>query len=180
MVGQIDDVLQRHRDQSLDTLGGDHPPVDLAPLVRRVVAEHQQTRECCTISLQMDEGALIGTWDASNIERVLSNLLSNAVKYSRETCRIDVRLHREVGTGGPEIVLNVRDRGIGMPAADLPHIFEHYYRASNAGDIAGVGIGLSGVNAIVRQYGGTASAQSDEHGTIMTIRLPLNVQSSSS
>lgn len=172
-VVQIDDVLERHRNPSPDARAGRELPIDLAPLVRRVVSEHEQTRDDCTISLQIDEGALIGAWDASDIERVLSNLLSNAIKYSVGACRIEVRVHLELGRDGQQVTLSVRDEGIGIPVDELSRIFEHNYRASNVGTIPGLGIGLAGVNDIIRQYGGTISAHSGEEGTTMVVRLPL-------
>jgi signal transduction histidine kinase len=73
------------------------------------------------------------------------------------------------------VVVEVRDAGLGIPAADLPHVFERFARGSNvAGRIGGSGVGLASVRQIVEQHGGTVSVQSEEaKGTTVTVRLPL-------
>ena len=80
------------------------------------------------------------TVDAARVARVVDNLLSNAVKYSPDESAIWVRLGQEEGPAGPQVVLSVRDEGIGIPAADLPHIFDRFARARNViGHISGHG-----------------------------------------
>jgi signal transduction histidine kinase len=73
-------------------------------------------------------------------------------------------------------VLRVRDQGIGIPPADLPRIFERFYRATNvAGQIQGSGIGLAGSRQVVEQHGGTIVVESREGaGSTFTVRLPLD------
>ena len=71
-------------------------------------------------------------------------------------------------------VLTVHDDGVGIPAADLPHIFERFYRAGNAGRAWGSGIGLAGARQIVEQHGGTVTVESNEgEGATFTVRLPI-------
>jgi signal transduction histidine kinase len=72
-------------------------------------------------------------------------------------------------------VVVVRDRGIGIPAADLPHVFDPFFRGRNVpGRITGSGIGLAGSRRIVERHGGTLSAASEEgRGSVFTVRLPL-------
>ena len=74
-------------------------------------------------------------------------------------------------------MLTVRDEGVGIPAADLPHVFERYRRGSNVGNrTRGAGIGLAGVRQIVEQHGGTVSVESQEgRGSTFVIALPLEV-----
>jgi signal transduction histidine kinase len=74
-------------------------------------------------------------------------------------------------------MLSVTDQGVGIPAADLPHIFERFRRGGNvAGRIAGSGLGLWGSQRIVAQHGGTIAIDSAEgRGTTVTVRLPLAV-----
>jgi signal transduction histidine kinase len=74
-----------------------------------------------------------------------------------------------------QLVLSVRDEGIGIPARDLPHIFERYFRGSNIeGWMWGSGIGLAGTKQIVEQHGGTIEVDSIEgEGSTFTVRLPL-------
>ena len=72
-------------------------------------------------------------------------------------------------------MLVVRDHGIGIPAGDLPRIFERFYRGSNVGSrIPGIGIGLGGAKQIVEQHGGAISIDSVEgEGTTVTVSLPM-------
>jgi signal transduction histidine kinase len=146
-------------------------PVDLVGLVRSVLAEHQQAAEEHHIAVEARAPELIGNWDATRLERVLANLLSNAIKYSPGQGDITVVVARE----GPWAVLEVSDRGVGIPAADLPHIFERFHRAENvAGKIPGTGIGLAAVREIVEQHGGSIAVRSTEGvGSTFTVRLPL-------
>src|SRR5204862_6429143 len=70
--------------------------------------------------------------------------------------------------------LQVQDRGLGIPAADLPYVFERFRRGSNVGRIGGTGIGLAGAKQIVEQHDGSIAAGSAEgEGTTVTVRLPL-------
>jgi signal transduction histidine kinase len=85
-----------------------------------------------------------------------------------------------VACAGGDAVLAVRDHGVGIPAADLPHVFERFRRARNVTDvIEGTGIGLADVHQIVRQHGGSVQIDSQEgEGTTVTVRLPLAHQRS--
>jgi signal transduction histidine kinase len=102
----------------------------------------------------------------------VQNLLSNAVKYSPSGGSIEVRAARSAD----EVVLSVRDQGIGVPAEALPKLFERFYRAANADTqrISGAGVGLYVVNEIVAQHGGRVSVESQPgHGSTFTITLPI-------
>jgi signal transduction histidine kinase len=121
---------------------------------------------------------VVGLWDADRLTRVLENLVANAVKYSPAGSAVVVRVDREEAADGPVAVLSITDHGVGIPANDLPHIFERFRRGGNvAGRIAGSGLGLWGSQRIVAQHGGTIAIDSTEgHGTTVTVRLPLNVR----
>ncbi|MDQ2742709.1 MAG: HAMP domain-containing histidine kinase [Chloroflexota bacterium] len=177
MISQIDELLQRHQNQLSDfTDEVGTAKFNLSELVARVVSAQQQTREDCRISLRNDGGEIYGIWKTADVARVLGNLLANAIKYSGNRCEVEVSLRREEGKDGPQAVLDVHDMGIGIPPADLPHIFERHYRASNVGETEGLGIGLAGVHDILARYGGTLSADSTpDGGTTFTVRLPLYV-----
>jgi signal transduction histidine kinase len=70
--------------------------------------------------------------------------------------------------------VRVRDRGLGIPAAEMEHVFEHFFRAANVGAIGGTGLGLAGSRRIVEQHGGTLTAESQEGtGSTFTLRLPI-------
>jgi signal transduction histidine kinase len=111
---------------------------------------------------------------------VLGNLLSNAIKYSPEGGDISVEVTQEEGPAGAWAVVVVRDQGLGIPAADLPHILERFQRAGNViGRISGSGVGLASARQIVEQHGGTIAVASEERrGSTFTVRLPLAPQES--
>jgi PAS domain S-box-containing protein len=146
-------------------------PTDLVQLVRRAVEEQQQASDGARLEFESSVDALNGIWDARRLSLVMANLLSNAVKYSASGSPIAVRVARADGLG----VVSVEDHGIGIPAADLPHLFERYWRGSNVtGHIAGSGLGLAGARGIVDQHGGTIAVESVEgEGSRFTMRLPL-------
>jgi PAS domain S-box-containing protein len=150
-------------------------PTDLVGLARSAVVEHRQATDKHRLSLETDEEELIGTWDPSRLERVLANLLSNAMKYSPNGGEVQVQVARAEDEGSSWALLTVRDQGIGIPASDLPYIFERFRRGQNVtGTIPGTGIGLAAVREIVEQHGGSVSVESEEGvGTSFRVRLPL-------
>ncbi|MEU6476338.1 HAMP domain-containing sensor histidine kinase [Streptomyces sp. NPDC047017] len=99
------------------------------------------------------------------MERAVVNLLDNAVKFSPEGGTIEVRLAHGV--------LTVRDHGPGIPADELPHVFDRFWRSPGARALPGSGLGLSIVDRTVRQSGGeVALTPADGGGTVATVRLP--------
>src|SRR5262249_14222289 len=99
-------------------------PTDLVRLARE--ATEQRQRKAGPHGLRLEEAvpALVGDWDAGRLRRVLDNLLGNAIKYSPAGGEVAVWLGHEAGAGGGRARLTVRDRGIGIPAAELPRVFE--------------------------------------------------------
>jgi signal transduction histidine kinase len=140
-------------------------PTDLVSLARKCVARRQHTSESHRLRFETRIAELVGSWDAARLERVLAN----AVKYSPSGGAVAVKFSREADWA----ILSVADRGIGIPAADLPHIVERFRRTSNvARQIAGSGLGLAGGRDIVEQHGGTISVRSEEgRGSTFVVRL---------
>ncbi len=103
------------------------------------------------------------------IQRLLENLLENALKFTPPGGSIHLELAQEAAWA----VLTVSDTGIGIEAADLPHIFERFHRGRNTTGYPGSGLGLAIVKAIVDGHGGTVSADSGAPGATLTVRLPL-------
>jgi signal transduction histidine kinase len=167
-------------DVARGSLGGPAPldvqQVDLVALTEQVLAEHRQPGSRHRFRLETTAAPLSGRWDAGRLERVLHNLVGNAVKYSPDGGEIDVALGREgqPDAAGGYAVVRIGDHGLGIPAADLPHIFEPFRRGGNvAGFIEGSGIGLAGARQIVELHGGTIEAESAEgQGSTFTVRLP--------
>jgi signal transduction histidine kinase len=108
--------------------------------------------------------------DADYIERAISNLLDNAVKYTPEGGRIEV----SATLGDGKVVVTVSDDGIGIPPADLPRIFERFYRVdkSRSRDMGGTGLGLAIVKHVAAAHNGTVEVSS-ELGLGSTFRLIL-------
>ncbi|QRN95993.1 response regulator [Archangium violaceum] len=152
-------------------------PVDLLGLVRTKMNELGPLAATHPVHLHVEGAGFQGEWDAASLERVLDNLLSNAVKYSPRGGPIDVELSEE--SPGPEgwVRLSVRDRGMGIPAADQPHIFERFRRGRNvAPAISGSGVGLASAHRLVAMHGGTLSVESQEgQGSVFIMRLPRGV-----
>jgi len=104
------------------------------------------------------------------LELILSNLMYNAVKYSPENSTIDLKIIKN----GKNIQFIIIDKGIGIPLNDQKYIFNRYFRAENALNTQGTGIGLSIVKAHVENLGGTISFKSKEHkGSVFTLKLPI-------
>jgi PAS domain S-box-containing protein len=148
---------------------------DLVALITQGIATVQQTTDDHAISLQTTLPSLVGEWDAPRLERVFSNVLGNAIKYSPDGGPIVARIERRDTESTPWAVVSVTDHGVGVPAADLPHVFERFHRGSNVGRIAGSGIGLAGARLILEQHGGRIGIESEEgKGTTITIQLPIS------
>jgi signal transduction histidine kinase len=104
-------------------------------------------------------------------EKIVFNLLSNAFKYT-----LKGSITVEVGAAGDQAVLTVADTGIGMPAEELPHIFDRFHRVQNSHGrtFEGTGIGLSLIRELVQLHGGTIGVESvKEMGSIFTVRIPV-------
>ncbi len=147
--------------------------VALAVLARRCVAvvtrRAHQAEEVVKIDVPAE---LMLTTDEVALAAVLENLLDNAVKYSQQV--VDVELSARPGRKG-QVVIEVRDRGIGIERADLRRVFERFYRAPNE-DVRsrrGTGLGLFVVSTLVRSLGGKVTAESAGAGQGTTMRVVL-------
>ena len=143
---------------------------DARELVREV-AELYQGGASQDLQVQLPEEPVPLSCDPARLEQVLHNLLNNALKYSPTGSRVDLSVVRE----GDEAVLSVVDRGIGMSAEDLRHLFMPFRRASRAREKApGVGIGLSVARRIIEAHGGRIEVDSRPGvGSTFRVRLPL-------
>ncbi len=174
MTRLINELLDVARLQSGQALPLEYRPTELVALARTLAAEYQERTARHTIRVDAESAAVVGQWNTFRLERVLDNLLSNAIKYSPAGGEIVLAIRTEQDAAGTWAVLVVRDHGVGIPAADLPKVFERFYRAANVGRIGGSGIGLAGSRQIVEQHGGTITVASEPGaGTAFTLRLPL-------
>lgn len=155
-------------------------PCDLVALARRLATEYQPTSRRHRIRVDACVAELVGLWDALRLERVVANLLDNAIKYSPQGGEIVVRVAEVADETGVWAELVVSDQGLGIPASDMPKIFDWFSRGSNViGRIEGTGVGLASARHIVELHGGTITAANGEAGgATFTIRLPLVEQPS--
>ncbi len=165
-------------------------PVDVQLLARRSVRKLWPQGEARGIHLEVEapDEPLLALADADRVEQVLVNLLDNAIKFSPPGSTVSVRVAADTDLGhgcsrsggkgqeGPAPVsVSVEDAGIGIPAQDLPHIFERFYRVDRARsrDRGGSGLGLSIAQALVEAHGGHIWLESEEgRGTTVHFTLP--------
>ncbi|MEX3689914.1 response regulator [Paraburkholderia sp. BR14263] len=126
-----------------------------------------------TLTVEIDCEPCHVTGDAIRVAQIMSNLLSNAAKYTVEGGQIALRLEQDVY----EILIRVRDNGIGIAPDELPYVFELFMQSREAVKRAdgGLGIGLALVRELAELHGGSVSAHSDGlgHGSEFVVRLPL-------
>ena len=142
-------------------------PVEVAALldeVRAATAEVTAGRDVCVAGA--DELWLSA--DYVLITQSLGNLIENAAKYSLPGRDIRLAAARD----GEHIVLTIADRGPGIPAGDVPHIFEKFYRGAQDGKTKGTGLGLSIVKAMIELCGGDIRVSSSPEGAVFIIELP--------
>jgi signal transduction histidine kinase len=174
LIAELTDAARLEAQRPLDLR---RKAIDLVALAEASITESQAAAAGHPLQLEAGVAEVIGLWDADRLTRVLENLVANAVKYSSAGSAVVVRVDREEAPDGSVAMLSIADQGVGIPAADLPHIFERFRRGGNvAGRIAGSGLGLWGSQRIVEQHGGTIAIDSTEgNGTTVTVRLPLKV-----
>ncbi len=147
-------------------------PTDLDALTRDVVASFAPAIEQADLGLEVECAALPRpvVVDPDMWEKIVLNLLSNALKFTLEgTIRVSLT------DGGDHVCLSVSDTGVGVPANQLPLLFQRFHRAplSAARSHEGTGIGLALVHELARLHGGTAGVQSTEgEGSNFWVRLP--------
>jgi signal transduction histidine kinase len=171
LVAMIDVSLNRSR---LDgpPLAPQRRPVAPGPMLRQAVQRVRDATGDRIIGLELDDSVdgVIILADPEMIELALINLMENAVKFSEADRPIDVTATAQGGV----LRVAVHDQGIGIPRAELGHIFQKFYRAANASDRPGVGIGLQLVAQLVHAHGGEITVDSSENeGASFTISLPL-------
>lgn len=156
-------------------------PVDIAALAEEVtetarLRHHLPTDKVSVAVVTPSTTGLFVDGDADELRTMLSNLLDNAVKYSRDHVQITV----EVAAPSPDTVwVRVKDRGVGIPRAQLKRIFHRFYRFQTRGfKVKGTGLGLYIVRSIVRQHGGRvfATSEGEGQGATFTVELPRLVR----
>ena len=148
--------------------------VDMAEVIRSALERLRTFAERQDVTLTADLPAdLPPAWgDDERLGQVLVNLLHNAVKFSPQHTTVTVALRVE----GAFLAVDVRDQGVGIPAAEIGRVFERFYKVDKARQrgIGGTGLGLAIARHIVEGHGGTISVESREgHGATFTFTVPL-------
>lgn len=153
----------------------DQEPVDLVKLVNNTLRRLQLLAQQKHITLESYyDDHLTVSGDSVKLQQVVSNIVDNAIKYTPEGGRVTVEVYENSGNA----VVKVSDTGIGIPAKDLPHIFDRFFRVDKARSRAtgGTGLGLSIAHKIILLHGGNIRVVSEEgKGSIFYIELPLKV-----
>lgn len=149
--------------------------LDFDALCRSVIDEYlQQPAVTHRLVYHADVAPCKVLLDKRLMRQVVSNLVSNAIKYSPP----DKAIHVNLTCVGQNFRLMIRDEGIGIPPADLPHLFQPFHRATNVGAISGTGLGLVITKESLELLGGTISVESEvDVGTTVTVSIPIITES---
>ena len=150
-------------------------PLDLAALVREVWEPLALPLEQRDITLKLDLEALQLEGDRERLREAAGNLASNALRHCTPGGTIRVTLKRE----GSRAVLTVYNDGEPIPEADLPHLFQPFYRGgdkSHSRDSGGTGLGLAIVQAAALAHGGECGVENTGGGAVFRLSLPLEGQ----
>ncbi len=154
------DLVELARDDPVPHVVG---TVELHEVLDHAVARVR--RRAASIAFEVDADPWYVEGDAGALERALTNLLDNAAKWSPPSGTVRVTLH--------DGVVTVDDDGPGIAEADLPHVFERFYRSSESRAMPGSGLGLSIVAQVAERHAGTVDAgRSPSGGTRVTLWLP--------
>jgi signal transduction histidine kinase len=158
----------------LDAARGEHgqlvrqrEPTDLNALLQDVASRHQTDHHPFVLKASAH---VVGEYDSLRIGQLLDNLVENAVKYSPDGGAIEIALWQD-----SEVHITVSDHGIGIPPADVPHLFDRFHRGSNVDDrrFPGMGLGLYICHSIVTSHSGRISVESRPgSGTTFHVALP--------
>ena len=151
--------------------------VDVNAIIQRALASCEPTLKDrgCRVEMQVPEGLPHVLADPNSLAHCLQNLLTNAAKYANESGWIGLSARTLETSKGRQLEISVEDRGPGIDSADLPHIFEPFYRGRRAVEdqIHGTGLGLSLVKRIMEAHSGGIEVKSiSGKGSIFTLKLP--------
>ena len=159
-------------------VGYDLRPTEIGPVLEQsLAASEAMLRDSgFTVQKEINPQLPFVIADPEALSKCLDNLISNAMKYSGENRWVALRAICAPDRGTPEVHISVEDRGIGISPADLPHVFEPFYRAQGVrdGQVRGVGLGLYLVKRMMEAMGGRVSVSSKpSKGSIFTLCFPV-------
>ncbi len=172
----IDDLLTLARTREATTAHVPLEPDSVRETLVRIIERELPNVEQKHITLEshIDDAPGIVMAGPVGLQIILGNLLNNAIKYTLEGGKVFVDYR--VNQAEHRVEVTISDTGIGIPAADLPNVFNEFFRARNvkASSITGTGIGLSTVKTLIERYHGTLTLESEEgKGTTVTLSIPL-------
>jgi signal transduction histidine kinase len=170
------DTLMDISEAESGTMALQRDHVDLHAVVERAVDLYRDVAEAAGVTLSIapasSDGTITVDADPTRLAQVAANLIDNAVKFTPPGGRIDVSLRR----GDKVARLEVSDTGPGIPAHELPRIWDRLFRGDGSRGARGLGLGLSLVRAIVEAHGGTVEVDSAvDRGSTFTVSLPLDL-----
>lgn len=171
MIRLINDLLDMSRIEA-GRLDLKPTLVDLPDLVRRVISRIEPQTDIHRVVLELPGEMEPAIAEPDKLEQVILNLMSNAMKYSPGGGEVNVSVRRLEG----KAIVAVADGGMGIPAGQLPYIFDKYHRAGRGPELGvrGAGLGLYVTKTIVEAHGGRIWAESEEgRGTTVMFTVPL-------
>ncbi|MCB0697954.1 MAG: sensor histidine kinase, partial [Chitinophagaceae bacterium] len=122
------------------------------------------------LQIHIDKEVQAAFFDKSLMRHAINNLVGNAFKYSPGKEAPELSIHEQ----NDNLVIEVKDHGIGIPQEELDNLFTSFYRASNVGNISGTGIGLMVVEHVAKTHNGTITVTSKQtEGSVFTMQIPL-------
>jgi PAS domain S-box-containing protein len=169
----IDEVLNLSRMEKLEKAINEES-FDLSFTILSLIQEFKiQTGGSREILFSSTPELIEITSDRFMIHQIFSNLISNALKYSGSEMPVRVSLQSENGN----VIVKVKDNGIGIPENNLKHLFDPFFRASNSASYAGTGLGLNIVKETLERLGGEIRVESSlDQGSCFEVILPLNLK----
>jgi len=159
-------------------LGYELRPTEVVPILEQSLSasEAMLRDEGFTFHKEISPQLPFVVADPEALGKCVENLISNAMKYSGENRWVALRAGCVLNQGSPEVQISIEDKGIGISPADLPHVFEPFYRAESVrdGQIRGVGLGLYLVKRMMEAMGGGVSVSSKlSKGSVFTLHFPV-------
>ena len=149
--------------------------LDIASLTKGIVEklQHSAKEKSQTLSYEPTNAIPVVLGNSDRLEQVITNVITNALKYTPDGGDILVSTMHMFNN----VIIKVKDNGIGIPQKDIEHIFERFYRVDKARSrqMGGTGLGLAIAKEIVEAHGGTISIKSKpRQGTTVMIKIPVS------
>ncbi|MGA1870617.1 MAG: sensor histidine kinase [bacterium] len=124
--------------------------------------------KCITLTKDIPQSCVI-SGDLQGLQRMVANLIDNALKYTPSEGTVSISIHNE----SDNVIISIKDTGIGISEEDVPHIFKRFYRCDKSRSESGVGLGLSLAHAIVQKHRGKITVTSKiNKGSLFAVTLP--------